>query len=47
MGAVRASKTKITAENAFNQDHLLMEGSMNQITKKVFKGIFADSWMVP
>ena len=34
-------ETKITAQNAFDQNHLWMEGN------HLILGIFADSWPVP
>ena len=47
MGALRLNETNITAENAFNPDHLWMKGKYESKKQGYFLGIFAGSWAVP
>ena len=48
MSTLRVNQPKITAENAFNPDHLWMERKHEAQKKRgFFLDVFADSWVVP
>ena len=49
MSVLRVNGTKITAKNAFNPDHLWMEGKHESKKPRLslLLGIFANSWVGP